>query len=99
METVGIGNVKSPMVIALSLTCAASERKELVQWWGKEVEKQARAKGLDVDDPNFVVLSCSLEACGGEVSYRTADDMPLVDVPCPCGDPNHWLIKWTEPKG
>jgi len=32
--------------------------------------------------------------CGETVVYETPDDVPLIDVPCPCGDPDHWLVKW-----
>lgn len=97
ITTIGIGDVRSPMIIALKLYCAADERREFVHKWGNEILKQARLAGLDPDDPNFTLLECSLESCGGQAIYRTASDVPLVDIPCPCGDPNHWLIKWTEP--
>ena len=76
---VGIGDIKSPMVVCLTIECAISERKELMQ---------VGAKGAET--------ICSLQSCGGRAVYRTADDIPLVDVPCPCGDPNHWLIKWIN---
>lgn len=32
--------------------------------------------------------------CGETITYETPDDVSLVDVPCPCGDPNHWLVRW-----
>lgn len=30
--------------------------------------------------------------------YGTTDwlSLPLVDTPCPCGDPNHWLVRWKD---
>jgi len=31
--------------------------------------------------------------CGHIKVYPTLDDVPLVDTPCPCGNPNHYLIK------
>jgi hypothetical protein len=31
--------------------------------------------------------------CGAELNYDSAADVPLVDMPCPCGDASHWLIK------
>ena len=31
--------------------------------------------------------------CGETVVYQTADDVPLADTPCPCGNPDHWLIQ------
>lgn len=34
--------------------------------------------------------------CGETLTYETPDDVSLKDVPCPCGDPNHWLVKWIN---
>ena len=31
--------------------------------------------------------------CGNEVRYKTLDDIPTVDTPCLCGNPNHWFVK------
>lgn len=31
--------------------------------------------------------------CEESVTYKTLDDIPEVDTPCPCGNPNHWFIK------
>jgi len=30
--------------------------------------------------------------CGEATSYGRGE-FPFEDVPCPCGDPNHWLVK------
>ncbi len=43
--------------------------------------------------PDAALLTITL-VCGGSVSYQTEDDIPLVDVPCPCGDSTHWLLKY-----
>lgn len=24
------------------------------------------------------------------------NDIPLDDVPCPCGDPDHYILKWID---
>lgn len=96
MTTIGIGDVRSPMIIAVNFQCAADERREFIYKWSGAVLKRVRLAGLDPDDPNFNLLHCSLKPCGGHATYRTVNDIPLVDIPCPCGDPNHWLIKWTE---
>ena len=42
------------------------------------------------------VLAVKIEPCGSEVSYRTFDDIPDHDVPCPCGDPKHWIIRYQN---
>ena len=50
--------------------------------------------GLTGDDKEFI-MCCSSEHDGAmySISYKTRKDVPTVDVPCPCGNPNHWLIK------
>ena len=35
--------------------------------------------------------------CGETITCETLEDIPtLADVPCPCGAPNHWLVKWEQ---
>ncbi len=34
--------------------------------------------------------------CGYQVEYKTIEDIPDHDVPCPCGSPNHWLVKYER---
>ena len=35
-------------------------------------------------------------SCGHQVVYKTEDDIPDHDVPCPCGDPRHWMIRYRQ---
>ena len=42
------------------------------------------------------VLSISFDECGNSVMYRTFDDIPNEDVPCPCGNPKHWFIQYKD---
>lgn len=32
--------------------------------------------------------------CGQEIQCDDLDSIPLYDVPCPCGNPTHWFVKW-----
>lgn len=34
--------------------------------------------------------------CGSTVIYKNRDDIPDHSVPCPCGNPKHWIIKYEE---
>ena len=34
--------------------------------------------------------------CGIVAEYKTWDDIPQKDTPCPCGNPKHWLIRFEE---
>jgi hypothetical protein len=31
--------------------------------------------------------------CGSEMVIQNRAEFPIDDVPCPCGNPNHWMIK------
>ena len=31
--------------------------------------------------------------CGREIVYPTLEDIPTETVHCPCGNPNHWIVK------
>jgi len=33
--------------------------------------------------------------CGTVVKYPL-NNIPTVDVPCPCGNPNHWIIRYSS---
>lgn len=34
--------------------------------------------------------------CGATERYIAFDDLPWTSVPCPCGDPTHWMIRYTD---
>lgn len=34
--------------------------------------------------------------CGETIIYEKTSDVPWESVPCPCGDPNHWVIEYKE---
>ena len=83
----------SPMVVGIQFNCPDGRRKEVIRGWAMGVLGALERADLELDTTTLLVVS--LEACGGQATYRTAEEVPLVDVPCPCGDPNHWLVKWV----
>lgn len=94
MEALEIGGIET--IIGVYFNCPSEQRGEVLQAWADEILTSAASAGLDTNSPDFILLVVSLEPCGGQATYRVADDIPLVDTPCPCGDPNHWLIRWAE---
>ena len=87
----------APMVVGIYFNCPDVPRKEFAKAWAEEILEKAADEGLmNTDSPNFNLVHVSLEACGGQATYRTAEEVPLINVPCPCGDPNHWLVKWNS---
>jgi len=40
---------------------------------------------------------CTLEMpCGERLVIQTEADFPAESVPCPCGNPKHWFVKYEE---
>ena len=37
--------------------------------------------------------------CGEVLTIKKREDFPQEDVPCSCGDPNHWFVKHREVSG
>ncbi len=34
--------------------------------------------------------------CGHTYELTDIDDLPAGDLPCPCGDPEHWFVKYEK---
>lgn len=66
------------------------EKQVLVDAIKKEIRRRGPLKRR-----YDIVLGLSL-SCGSGVSYKTWDDIPNKSVPCPCGNPTHWLIKYGK---
>jgi len=76
----------APPLVGVHFDCQGRSRAEMVQ---ELVEIAGKISG----DPSKPLVEISWP-CGGYAVYHTAGDVPLVDVPCQCGNPDHWLIKW-----
>lgn len=96
MAVVGIGSLESPMIVGIQFSCPTDSRKEFLQEWARKLQQETLFAQAIANLPNYVLLGVSLKPCGGRTSYRTVDDIPLEDVPCPCGDPDHWLIRFSD---
>lgn len=86
------------MVAELGEVCAirATNRKVLVDAINTQVDSKAFT-----GEANSVYLRVELSdetrGCeGGSRDYQTEADVPEHSVPCPCGNPRHWLIKYDE---
>lgn len=57
-----------------------------------ELERKIR------DDFNSEVypLEIVIEPCGNKHTFNTREDIPNESIPCACGDPKHWIIKYSE---
>jgi len=37
-------------------------------------------------------------SCGNKFPVESPDALPDEDIPCPCGNPAHWILKYELPK-
>lgn len=78
------------MVIVVHLTGIMPEARRAF-WLGMAFE---RTRGV-TDDRSFLCLEITHQ--GGQthrVTYATPWDVPVEDVPCSCGAPGAYFIKW-----
>jgi hypothetical protein len=33
-------------------------------------------------------------SCGNRWRLGSIEDVPIQNIPCPCGNPNHWLVRY-----
>jgi len=55
---------------------------------GADTPENLPAAAMNLDFPVAHTMPC-----GEHFVAWSAKDVPLTDVPCPCGDPSHWLVK------
>ena len=39
---------------------------------------------------------CITLTCGNRLDIKREENFPFEDVPCSCGNPNHWFIKYEK---
>lgn len=85
-EVVGLCLTKSQKV---SMKVARRE-------WEHAIRAEMMMRGMtDEQWENEPFVAIEL-ACGGKVIYQTFDDIPCESVPCSCGNPKHWFVKYME---
>ena len=83
-------SIKVPAVNAEQHIGLLFQKKGPISWI--EAMPELRARLLDEGRlPITIEMPCSQT-----VRYKTFEDIPLEDVPCPCGNPGHWLVKWVS---
>lgn len=51
--------------------------------------------GLSMVQPHDNLISIVMP-CGASIVYKTAGEVPVVDVACSCGREGHWNVRWVE---
>ena len=97
IEIESVEGVVYEEVIGLCLTRSKGVSKELARAeWELSIRRHMMEQGLtDEQMETSPFLTITLD-CGKKVIYQTFQDIPNEDVPCPCGNPKHWLLKFKE---
>jgi len=98
-----LGLVQKPVDMYLAngeinMLCAikATNRKALIDGINAYIESDFFVKNPDADYLHVELSGEQLGCEGGSATYKTEADIPEHSVPCPCGNPKHWLIKYEE---
>ena len=93
--TFGIREHHQGVITAIEIRVNAGDdrRMEFLRMT-RDLRKKLISLGADYD-PSKPLWELRMP-CGNVSRYGNPDDFPLEDVPCPCGDPKHWLVRWVE---
>lgn len=88
----------SDMPIKIEETCAirATDRPSLIATINKTIDSSF-FDGTNSKTYLHVALSGEQLGCKGcSADYATEADVPYHSIPCTCGNPKHWLIKYGK---
>ncbi len=72
--------------ITMTVLLVTGDKPFFVQWIKDNIGNHKIDYVLSLTSPH-----------GKTTNYATFNDIPDHDVPCECGDPNHWIIKYQKP--
>ncbi|MCJ7743301.1 MAG: hypothetical protein MUO99_01905 [Dehalococcoidales bacterium] len=72
----------------------ATNRQILIDGINSRVELGFFANNPDASYLHVALMGEGLGCPGCSAEYKTEADVPSLSVPCPCGNPKHWLIKY-----
>jgi len=82
-------------VVGLCFTKTKGVSLELARKeWELAIRVEFLRQGL-TDDQLEPFVTIEFE-CGGKVVYQKFDDIPIKNVPCSCGNPKHWFVKYMD---
>jgi hypothetical protein len=94
MSDIEVPRGETPDAQVVGLHLARSEDIPIEQakkTWKESILEHWRKQGVEFD-PNAPFMSITMP-CGERVEYQTFEDIPDEDVPCTCGNPNHWFVR------
>ena len=84
----------------IGILCAikATNRQTLIDYINAFIGSDFFVKNPNADYLHVELSGEQLGCDGGSATYKSEADIPYQSVPCPCGNPKHWLIKYEELK-
>jgi hypothetical protein len=59
----------------------------------KEVEMRLKKEGLNLKNANILFIKMP---CGKSISFKKYEDIPDESMPCTCGNPKHYFIRYVK---
>lgn len=73
----------------------STTNEELYKMLRRSILREAFLKGCQLDEHGNMPYTIMMP-CGDSITYPDIDDIPMKDVPCSCGDPTHWFVKFAD---
>jgi len=73
-----------------------ANNKKVLIWSLKDKVEELKRGGMVHFNPDLPLLQITIPPCRHSVTYRSFEEIPEESVPCSCGNPNHWFIKYTD---
>jgi hypothetical protein len=59
---------------------------------GKTIDEAKKDIERGYGFPQILYMSC-----GHKMKFISAEKLPNQNIPCPCGNPSHWIVKYDLP--
>ncbi len=69
--------------------------KEIHKILRRAVLYDAFLRGQRPDEHGNISVTIKMP-CGSTIVYPDIDDVPMENIPCPCGDTTHWLVRYED---
>jgi len=60
---------------------------------GKTLDEAKKDVARGYGFPQILYMSC-----GYRKEVKSPDSLPNINIPCPCGKPDHWIVKYDIPE-
>ena len=97
-QELGLAQTPEELSVELGEICAikATDRRILIDTINAYIGSDFFVAHPDASYLHLELSGERLGCVGCSVDYKTEADVPEHSVPCTCGNPKHWLIKYEK---